>query len=46
MTLNDGPMDAPDQIGPVQTTKRTVGERMRRAVKTFTTKDGLVGNCE
>ncbi|KAJ5557147.1 Purine permease [Penicillium frequentans] len=44
MSLHDGPMDAPDQIGPVQTPKRTIGEQIRRAVKTFTTKDGLIGN--
>lgn len=31
-------MDEPDQIGPDHSPKRTLGERLRRFVKAFTTK--------
>ncbi|KAN0079128.1 Permease family domain containing protein [Elaphomyces granulatus] len=33
-----------EQIGPDLSPKRTVSDKLRRIVKTFTTKDGLLGN--
>ncbi|CAL5874186.1 uncharacterized protein PFLUO_LOCUS8474 [Penicillium psychrofluorescens] len=39
-------MDGPDQIGPDLSPKRTVGDRARRAVKYFTTRDGLIGDYD
>jgi len=35
-----------DMIGPDHTPKRSFGEKTRRAVKAFTTKDGLVGTYD
>ncbi|KAA8622326.1 purine permease [Pyrenophora tritici-repentis] len=35
-----------DMIGPDHTPKRSFGEKARRAVKAFTTKDGLVGTYD
>ncbi|CAA9961705.1 hypothetical protein PTMSG1_05082 [Pyrenophora teres f. maculata] len=35
-----------DMIGPDHTPKRSLGEKARRAVKAFTTKDGLVGTYD
>ncbi|KAJ5466670.1 Purine permease [Penicillium diatomitis] len=39
-------MDGPDQIGPDHGPRRTVGDKLRRVVKTFTTRDGLLGNYD
>lgn len=39
-------MAIPDRIGPDHGPKRTFGEKVRRVVKAFTTKDGLVGNYD
>jgi NCS2 family nucleobase:cation symporter-2 len=38
--------DSPDRIGPDTTPKQTWGDRGRRIVKAWTTKDGLVGNYD
>jgi uracil-xanthine permease len=38
--------DAPDLIGPDTTTKPSIGEKLRRTVKAFTTRDGLVGQYD
>lgn len=38
--------DAPDQIGPNTTPKQTFGDRGRNFVRSFTTKDGLVGDYD
>ncbi|KAL3421261.1 purine permease [Phlyctema vagabunda] len=49
MAFHDhGPQDAPDQIGPDTQHKprRTVGGMSRSIVKSFTTKDGLIGNYD
>ncbi|KAF2847027.1 Xanthine/uracil permease [Plenodomus tracheiphilus IPT5] len=35
-----------DRIGPDHTPKRTFGEQARRALKAFTTKDGLIGTYD
>ncbi|KAA8646897.1 hypothetical protein EYZ11_005988 [Aspergillus tanneri] len=37
-------MDGPDQIGPDLRPKRTWADRTRRLVKTFTTREGLIGD--
>ncbi|KAF7716356.1 Purine transporter [Penicillium ucsense] len=39
-------MDGPDQIGPDHRPRRTLGDKLRRVVKTFTTRDGLLGNYD
>ncbi|CRG86923.1 Purine permease [Talaromyces islandicus] len=39
-------MDGPDQIGPDHGPKRSVADHCRRAVRTLTTKDGLVGDYD
>ncbi|KAL1969832.1 hypothetical protein VTN77DRAFT_7341 [Rasamsonia byssochlamydoides] len=36
----------PDQIGPSTAPKRTISDKFRRIIKTFTTKDGLVGDYD
>jgi len=38
--------DAPDLIGPDTTRKPSIGEKLRRTVKAFTTIDGLIGNYD
>ena len=38
--------DAPDLIGTDTTTKPTIGEKLRRTVKAFTTRDGLIGDYD
>jgi len=38
--------DAPDLIGPDTTRKPSIGEKLRRTVKAFTTRDGLIGNYD
>ncbi|EAW12001.1 nucleobase:cation symporter-2 family protein [Aspergillus clavatus NRRL 1] len=37
-------MEGPDRIGPDHSPKRTLRDRARRVVKTWTTKEGLVGD--
>ncbi|CEJ54866.1 Putative Purine permease [Penicillium brasilianum] len=39
-------MDGPDQIGPDHGPRQTVGDKFRRFVKAFTTKDGLIGSYD
>ncbi|OQD70499.1 hypothetical protein PENDEC_c023G05829 [Penicillium decumbens] len=39
-------MDGPDQIGPDLAPKRAFRDRLRRVVKTFTTRDGLIGDYD
>ncbi|KAJ5214728.1 hypothetical protein N7449_001897 [Penicillium cf. viridicatum] len=39
-------MDGPDQIGPDHTPKRTISDKVRYAVKTFTTREGLLGDYD
>ncbi|KAJ5414673.1 hypothetical protein N7509_001300 [Penicillium cosmopolitanum] len=39
-------MDGPDQIGPDRSPKRTVADKARRLVKTFTTREGLLGDYD
>lgn len=34
-------MDGPDQIGPDHSPKRTISDRLRYTVKTFTTRYGF-----
>lgn len=36
----------PSQIAPATTSRRTVGDRLRAVKKTFTTKEGLIGNYD
>jgi len=38
--------DAPDLIGPDTTRKPSIGEKLRRTAKAFTTRDGLIGNYD
>ena len=48
VTLDSGPMDGPDRIGPEAGArqKRSPGEMVRAATKSFTTKDGLIGDYD
>ncbi|KAJ5364834.1 Purine permease [Penicillium cataractarum] len=39
-------MDGPDQIGPDHGPRKTVGDKFRRFVKAFTTKEGLIGSYD
>ncbi|KAJ5864175.1 Purine permease [Penicillium soppii] len=39
-------MDGPDQIGPDHTPKRTLSTKVRSIVKTFTTREGLLGDYD
>lgn len=39
-------MDGPDQIGPDHAPKRPLSDKFRRVVKTFTTRDGLIGDYD
>ncbi|KAL2217835.1 putative purine permease [Thermoascus aurantiacus ATCC 26904] len=39
-------MDGPDRIGPDLGPKKTLSDKLRRVVRTFTTKDGLVGDYD
>ncbi|KAB8271598.1 permease family-domain-containing protein [Aspergillus minisclerotigenes] len=39
-------MDGPDQIGPDLRPKRTWADKARRIVRTFTTRDGLIGDYD
>lgn len=46
VTLDQGPMDGPDQIGPDYSPKRTPKEHLSHIVKAFTTKQGLIGDYD
>jgi hypothetical protein len=48
VTIDEGPMDGPDQItGPNEhPPKRTVGEHFSHFGKAFTTKQGLIGQYD
>lgn len=46
VTIDEGPMDGPNQIGPDYSEKRTKKEHMQHIVKAFTTKQGLIGNYD
>jgi hypothetical protein len=46
VTIDQGPMDGPDTVGPDYSPKRTFGEHLRHIGKAFTTKDGLIGNYD
>lgn len=46
MTIDNGPMDGPDTIGPEHPPKRSFQEHVRHIVKAFTTKNGLVGTYD
>ncbi|KAK1140883.1 hypothetical protein N8T08_009756 [Aspergillus melleus] len=39
-------MDGPDQIGPDLRPRRTLADRARRITKTFTTREGLIGDYD
>ncbi|PYI09868.1 Xanthine/uracil permease [Aspergillus sclerotiicarbonarius CBS 121057] len=39
-------MDGPDQIGPDYRPKQTWGDKTRRLIKAFTTKEGLIGDYD
>ncbi|KAJ5095046.1 hypothetical protein N7532_007337 [Penicillium argentinense] len=39
-------MDGPDQIGPDRSPKRSVADKARRIVKSFTTREGLLGDYD
>ncbi|KAJ5910900.1 Purine permease [Penicillium subrubescens] len=39
-------MDGPDQIGPDHGPRQSVGDKFRRFVKAFTTKEGLIGSYD
>lgn len=44
--VDQGPMDGPDRVGPDYSPKRTKKESLRRIVKAFTTKQGLIGSYD
>ncbi|EHK99919.1 putative Uric acid-xanthine permease [Glarea lozoyensis 74030] len=46
VTIDQGPMDGPDRVGPDYSPKRTFGENLRAFGKAFTTKDGLIGQYD
>ncbi|CAG8972518.1 hypothetical protein HYALB_00001210 [Hymenoscyphus albidus] len=46
VTIDNGPMDGPDQIVPEHSPKRSFGEHIQHIVKAFTTKEGLVGTYD
>ncbi|KAJ5216585.1 uncharacterized protein N7498_002992 [Penicillium cinerascens] len=39
-------MDGPDQLGPDHAPKRPFSNKLRRVVRTFTTRDGLIGEYD
>ncbi|PLB41854.1 nucleobase:cation symporter-2 family protein [Aspergillus candidus] len=39
-------MDGPDQIGPDYRPRRTLADQFRRIVRTFTTREGLIGDYD
>ena len=46
VTIDNGPQDAPDHIGPEFSPKRSFGEHMQHIFKAFTTKKGLIGTYD
>lgn len=46
VTIDNGPEDSPDQIGPEFSPKRSFGEHIQHIVRAFTTKQGLVGTYD
>ncbi|PQE28990.1 purine permease protein [Rutstroemia sp. NJR-2017a BBW] len=46
VTIDSGPHDGPDTIGPEHSPKRSFGERVHHLVKAFSTKEGLIGNYD
>jgi NCS2 family nucleobase:cation symporter-2 len=46
VTIDNGPHDAPDQIGPEFSPKRSFGEHLQHIYKAFTTKQGLIGTYD
>jgi hypothetical protein len=46
VTLDQGPLDGPDNIGPDYSPKRTKKESMQAIFKAFTTYEGLVGSYD
>jgi len=46
VTINDGPQDAPDRIGPDYAPQRTRKEHFQHIVSAFTTKRGLIGTYD
>ncbi|KAF4631878.1 hypothetical protein G7Y89_g6255 [Cudoniella acicularis] len=46
VTIDNGPMDGPDQITPEHSPKRSFGEHVQHITKAFTTKQGLVGTYD
>ena len=46
VTINDGPQDAPDRIGPEHSPKRSFGEHLKHISAAFTTKQGLIGTYD
>ncbi|PQE31626.1 purine permease protein [Rutstroemia sp. NJR-2017a WRK4] len=46
VTIDSGPHDGPDTIGPEHSPKRSFGERVHHLVKAFSTKEGVVGNYD
>ena len=46
VTINDGPQDLPDRIGPESSPKRSFGEHIQHITKAFTTRRGLIGDYD
>lgn len=46
VTIDQGPLDGPDNIGPDYGPKRTKKESLQAIVKAFTTKEGLIGTYD
>ncbi|KAH6673774.1 purine permease-like protein, partial [Halenospora varia] len=46
VTIDQGPMDGPDQITPEHSPKRSIGERFQAFGRAFTTKEGLIGSYD
>ena len=46
VTIDQGPMDGPDRVGPDYSPKRSFGEHLRHIGKAFTTKEGLIGDYD
>ena len=46
VTIDQGPMDGPERIGPDHSPKRNLGAHLSHIGKAFTTKEGLIGNYD
>lgn len=46
VTMNDGPQDAPDRIGPEFSPKRSFREHLQHIFTAFTTRQGLIGTYD